>query len=283
MNNMSITQIGENGDNNAFFPSAGGGKICTGKNGKTFVVYATTSGTTVTMSYDGHKWSNGQALPLSRPYMAVDSDGFVHIAGLGEEGVWYFQSQEPNSIDKFSDGEKIYPPNYSALAISEEDTLYYFGSRLPAGAFLKKPKGGKWSQPCTVVNGGIYPGIACHGSSIHVIYCGWNHIPALYEGVYYMKSEDGGKTWQKSDGTPLKLPVQHGSGQEELLSLTQNTGGGESNTHNLCIMVDNEGKTHVLYWYSRPYFIAFGTASGGSPEATTDAIWCGTASRAGCR
>ncbi|MBM3213105.1 hypothetical protein FJZ33_12845 [Candidatus Poribacteria bacterium] len=248
MNNISITRIGENGDNNAFFPSAGGGKICTGKDGKTFVVYATTSGTTATMSYDGHKWINGQILPLSRPYMAVDSDGFVHIAGLGEEGVWHFQSQEPNTIDKFSDGEKIYPLNYSALAISEDDTLYYFGSRLPAGAFLKKPKGEEWSQPCTVVNGGIYPGVACHGSSIHVIYCGWNHIPALYEGVYYMRSEDGGKTWQKSDGTPLKLPIQHRSGQEELLSLTQNTGGGESNTHDLCIMVDNEGKPHVLYW-----------------------------------
>ena len=156
MDNILITQIGEDGDNNAFFPSPGGGKICTGKDGRTFVVYANASGTTITMSYDGQTWNKGQILPLSRPYMVVDSGGFIHIAGLGEEGIWYFQSLEPNSVDHFSDGERIYPTNYSALAIGADDTL--------------------------------------------------------------------------------------------------------------CIMVDCEGKPHILYWYSRPYFIAFGTASGSSPE-----------------
>jgi len=136
MNNILITQISENGDNNAFFPSAGSGKICTGEDGRTFVVYASVSGATTIMCYDGNTWSSGQILPLSRSYMVTDSDGFIHIAGLGEEGIWYFQSQEPNSIAAFTDGERIYPPNYSALAISANDTLYYFGSRLAAGAFL---------------------------------------------------------------------------------------------------------------------------------------------------
>jgi hypothetical protein len=276
MNNIRITQIGTDGDNNAFFPSPGGGKICTGKDGKsTIVAYASDSGA-VTLSFDGEVWSRGALLPISRPYMVVDSTGFIHIFGPGEKGVWHFQSQKPNSeftndrsglmVAHFDNGERIYPPNYSAAAIDAEDTLYYFGAGLEGFAFMKKPKGGSWTTPFKLVTGGIYPGVFSYNSTLHLIYCGWNPISQLYEGVYYMKSEDKGETWQKSDGTSLNLPVQHKSGQEEQLCLTQNTGGGEANTHDLCIMVDREGKVHVLYWYSRPYFIAFGTAAGGKEE-----------------
>lgn len=59
MNKIRINQIGTDGDNNAFFPSPGGGKICTGKDGKsTFVAYASASGA-VTLSFDGYERKGG--------------------------------------------------------------------------------------------------------------------------------------------------------------------------------------------------------------------------------
>jgi hypothetical protein len=265
-----IRQIGTDGDNNAFFPSPGGGKIVTAADGRTLVTYATGAGSAI-LAFDGEKWERGDLVPIARPYLVQDSAGFLHLFGLhaehrGQE-VWHFQSREPHSF-QFDAGERVYAKNYSAATVDADDTLYYFGAGLEAFGFRKKRRGGGWSPTVNLASGPyIYPGVVCEGSTLHLLCCGWNNRSALYEGVYYIRSEDRGASWQASDGTPLDLPVVWNSGHLETLTATQRIGIGEANTHDLCLTVDRDGVAHVLYWYTRPYCIAFGTASGGQPEA----------------
>ena len=265
-----LQQLASDGDNNAFFPSAAGGKILATSDGGTVLGYATPQGSVLWRK--GEKgWARGALLPIQRPYLVQDQGGFLHVFGLrsvrSAQEVWHFTGSQPQVVGQFDEGEKVYEKNYSAAVLGNDGTIYYFGAGLDAFGFREKHVGGSWSLTRALASGPcIYPAAVCRGESIHLIFCGWNPGPALYEGVFYIRSDDRGATWRRSDGRALALPVDWKSGELEQLSGTQNTGGGEANTHNLSLLVDRAGRPHVLYWYSRPYGIAFGAASGAKAE-----------------
>ncbi|MSU36788.1 MAG: hypothetical protein EXS36_17155 [Pedosphaera sp.] len=265
-----IRQIADDGDNNAFFPSAAAGKLFGVGDGSTVMGYATQKGAAL-WRQEGGVWRRGTLLPIQRPYLVEDTEGFVHAFGLEDRGrgqeIWHYTAREPHAVSRFDEGERIYEKNYSAAVSGDDGTLYYFGAGLKTFGFREKPRGGTWSDTHTVAAGScIYPAAVCRGQSIHLIFCGWNGSPALYEGIYYMRSDDRGASWRRSDGRALTLPADWKSPEIEILSGTQATGGGEANTHNLSLLVDRTDRPHILYWYSRPYGIAFGTASGSDPE-----------------
>lgn len=265
-----IRRLANDGDNNAFFPSAAAGKLFGLGDGSTVMGYATGQGAALWRQMGGI-WQRGTLLPIQRPYLVEDAEGFVHAFGLEDRGrgqeIWHYTGLMPHSVSRFDAGERVYEKNYSAAAIGDDGTLYYFGAGLKTFGFREKPRGGAWSDTRTLATGScIYPAVVCRGRSIHLIFCGWNAGPALYEGIYYMRSDDRGTSWHRSDGRALGLPVDWKSSEMESLSSSQATGGGEANTHNLSLLVDQAARPHVLYWYSRPYGIAFGAASGSKPE-----------------
>ncbi len=271
-----VKQLANDGDNNAFFPSAAGGKLLGSSDGTTLLGYATQKGSAIWQRRD-HAWLRGATLPIQRPYLVEDQQGFLHAFGLEDRGhgqeIWHYTARRPHAIADFDDGERVYQKNYSAAAVGDNGTLYYFGAGLDAVVgFREKTRGGEWSRTRHIISGtGIYPGVVCRGNSMHLIFCGWNGGPALYEGVYYIRSNDRGATWCRSDDRMLQTPVDWRSGELELLntvgqSNSKNPAGGEANTHPLNLLVDQANRPHVLYWFSRPYFIAFGTGSGHEAE-----------------
>ncbi len=271
-----IKQLAADGDNNALFPSAAGGKLLASSDGTTLMGYATPKGSATWQRRD-NVWQRGALLPIQRPYLVEDKDGFLHAFGLQDKGrgqeVWHYTARRPHAITHFDEGERVYQKNYSAATIGDNGTLYYFGAGLDATiGFREKTRGGVWSDTRNLVDGAcIYPGVVCRGNSMHLIFCGWNGGPALYEGVYYLRSNDHGATWCRSDDRVLQTPVDWKSGDLELLNTVgqsnpKNPTGGEANTHPLNLIVDRENRPHVLYWFSRPYFTAFGTASGREAE-----------------
>jgi hypothetical protein len=108
---------------------------------------------------------------------------------------------------------------------------------------------------------------------LHLILCPWNEFSSIYDVMYYMRSDDHGRTWSKTDGSPIELPlrpwpVEHGGGgnESETISVRGQPAGGESNTLVHSVGVDELGQLHLLYSFCRPYFIAVGPSLGDPVE-----------------
>lgn len=207
---------------------------------------------TVGEAYDNH----------GGPALAVDSHGFLHIAYYPHHHPFrYRKSKRPNDASEWEKeiqfGERC---TYPTLVCGGDDTLYFTCRRSFSGKswqvelWTKRPDG-DWCGPTPIVRS-RYNGYAHFqeslawspdGRSLH--FCCRFHEKSdggaygRLQTVAYMISHDSGRTWQRTDGTPIKTPAT----AEDLDVLAR---GGVDHVRILragAMAVDRSGKPHVLY------------------------------------
>jgi hypothetical protein len=157
--------------------------------------------------------------------LAADSRGILHCITGGHGAVVYTHTVRPADVAAWTEREVISPEGtYSMMVIDRQDRLYVFYRREWVNLEMRsRPAGGPWDPPVhiasTTGNKGFYiMGLALGNEpgrqSLHVV----GHFygePDAYGLAWpkenygyrirpwYIRSLDGGATWEKADGTPL--------------------------------------------------------------------------------
>lgn len=160
--------------------------------------------------------------------LAADSRGVLHAVSGGHGAVIYTHSLRPADASAWSPPETVSAEGtYNMMVVDRADRLYVFYRREWVNLEMRsRPAGGPWDPPvpigATTGNKGFYiMGIALGNEpgrqSLHVA----GHFygePEAYGLAWpkenygyrirpwYIRSLDGGATWEKADGTPLRTP-----------------------------------------------------------------------------
>jgi len=203
---------------------------------------------------------------LARAHMKTDETGQIHIVGTRGRELCYLRidaNRKPESInlDTLAD---VCPAVGLDIAWTPESPLIVAPGPEPRTLALYSPAN---NTPPRVLARRMraHPLLSydANRKRLHLVFCGWNDYSNFYDVVYYMRSDDSGRTWTKADGTPIPVPFECGGSEPEpdvLSGRGQNT-GAESNTLPHCLELDADGRPHVLYSFCRPYFIAMGPAT----------------------
>jgi hypothetical protein len=160
--------------------------------------------------------------------LAADSRGVLHCVSGGHGAVVYTRTVRPADAGTWTAPEIVSAEGtYNMMVVDREDRLYVFYRREWVNLEMRsRPAGGPWDPPVhiasTTGDKGFYiMGIALGNEpgrqSLHVV----GHFygePEAYGLAWpkekygyrirpwYIRSLDGGATWEKADGTPLPLP-----------------------------------------------------------------------------
>ncbi len=202
-------------------------RIITG-GGKIFVTWLDNSLTAKIMSYDitASTWSNvytvgNGADDKSGPVITMDSSGNIYFAYGPNNGLFTFtRTVSPYDISAwqrtrtFGDAAA-----YPSLVCDNTDTLHcaYKGGKTPQSLmFQTYTNGNIWTNPLEIVNCGANSSYTQYGNSLAVSSNGDLHLGFhIYDynivkaGKYvgYLRSKDGGRTWETVNGTPVNLPA----------------------------------------------------------------------------
>jgi len=203
---------------------------------KTYIVYAASDDHPRILYYDHTSNSfseivniGGSALDYHGiPVIAVDSDGYIHVF-YGHYPLYYKKSTNPYDITSWGSERVIADEGVYQNAYFHGGTLYLlFLYRYVVGSdyqlvFKKSTDGGSsWSSltKLTDFNLGGSEDIL-YGKYIidsnGVIHAAWSWYKTSLNkrvNIYYMKSEDGGSTWKKADGTVLSIPVDESTAEK---------------------------------------------------------------------
>lgn len=207
---------------------------------------------TVGEAYDNH----------GGPALSVDSEGFLHIVYYPHHHPFrYRKSKRPNDASEWEDeiqfGQRC---TYPTLVCGPDNTLYFTCRR----SYSNKPwevelwtkrLDGDWEGPFPIARS-RHRGYAHFQESL-----AWSpdhrllHLCCRFhektdkggygrlQTVAYMVSEDCGKTWRRSDGSAIELPVT-----AETVERLASGGGNEARELRAGGMtVDAAGKPHLVY------------------------------------
>lgn len=176
------------------------------------------------------------------PAMTADADGYLHIFyGPHHDPMRYRKSKRPNDSSEWEPevrfAEKL---SYPVVLCAKDGTLlmtarrYTEGRRTCEVQLWEKPPGAEWRQRSTLLRS-RYLDYAQFGESLawgpdhRTIHLGCRYYETAeekgtepWQTVGYLRSDDAGHTWTKSDGTPVTLPVT--ADKIEVLD----SGGGKS-------------------------------------------------------
>lgn len=197
--------------------------------------------------------------------IAVDADGGVHVVGnmhgdplryvrsaAGGFGTW--ETRPAPAVD----GDVTYP----AFTALPDGTLLFWCRVGEAGRGrivlnALDPGASVWRRVGTLLDGrpsGENPylnhiAIDPRSGVIHLLF-EWRSGGDVMttNDVGYARSTDGGRTWETSDGTPLRLPITHASA--ETVIDTRPTGSGLENQGGLT--VDARGRPHGVVVFDLP-------------------------------
>ncbi len=208
---------------------------------------------TVGEGYDNH----------GGPALTIDSEGYLHIASFPHHHAFrYRRSKRPNDASEWEEeiqfGEKL---TYPTLICGPDNTLYFTARR----SFKEKPwevelwskkPGRDWSRKGAILRS-RHKGYAHFQESL-----AWGpdhktlHLCCRFhensdknaygrlQTVGYMKSEDFGKTWRRSDGEKIQTPAS----VDEIDALTKGGVDREVQLRAGCLAVDPKtGVPHLIY------------------------------------
>ena len=197
------------------------------------------------------------------PALTVDSEGYLHIASFPHHHAFrYRRSKRPNDASEWGEeiqfGEKL---TYPTLVCGPDNTLYFTARRSFSGKpweveLWSKNPGQDWSR-----NGAIlrsrHKGYAHFQESL-----AWGpdhrtlHLCCRFhensdrnaygrlQTVAYMKTEDFGKTWRRSDGAKIQTPAS----VDEIEVLAKGGVDREVGLRAGCMAVDpKNGVPHLIY------------------------------------
>ena len=179
---------------------------------------------TVGPGYDNH----------GGPSLTADSKGHLHMIYYPHHHPFrYRRSARPNDVSEWTEeiqfGERCTYP--SVVCTPDDDLILTCRERTDTQWVLNlyhKPPDGEWQRPRTLVRGNAPGGYARwqgalvlgpDGHTVHMSFMVYDQVVAESEtptggdakgsgyAVGYLRSRDGGKTWERSDGTPVRLPA----------------------------------------------------------------------------
>jgi hypothetical protein len=192
------------------------------------------------------------------PALTVDSKGHLHIVYFPHHHPFrYRQSVRPNDASEWSDevqfGERL---TYSSLLCGPDDTLYFAcrqsGEPWTLNFYRKRPEG-EWEGPTVVLHGDQPGGYTRWQASIafspardviHMSYMIYESSDGPGYLIGYLRTPDGGQTWEHSDGTQVDLPARPAT-----VEAVQRSGSakGPEDYRAGSIAVDAEGRPWLLY------------------------------------
>ena len=220
-----------------------------------------------TLDRKSGQWSPAYAVGAAKdnhggPALTIDSEGYLHIAYFTHHDPFrYRRSKRPNDASAWEDevlfGERL---TYPTMICGQDNTLYFTARR----SFH--------DQPWTVELWEKKPGRDwnCVGPIMHSRHKGYSHFQeslawgpdhrtihlccrfheksdknsyGRLQTVAYMKSDDFGRTWKRSNGSIIKGPIT----PDNIEVLVQ---GGEDFKQTLragCLAVSRAGKPQLIY------------------------------------
>ena len=204
----------------------------------------------------------------ARPVIAVDRQGYLHVVLSGHNSpVTYCRSVRPNDSSEWTKAEDLGRGTYPVVTVAVDGTLLATMRVSPRWAgvdlFAKKP-GKPWKKrsrllyrdPKYPAYAGYQTGLAWSPDrkTLHIVmdfYESYDTYKArgAHQAICYMRSPDGGHTWEKSDGTPVQLPAR----PEQMDTIARHQGPGRKDLPPPVILaqgslvVDGRGTPHVLY------------------------------------
>ena len=191
--------------------------------------------------------------------LAVDPLGHVHVAGnMHTDQLRYIRTERPGRYDRWvtpAMGGENQSVTYPAFVALPDGTLLFFRREgLPGRGQLvldRLPSGDtEWQHVGVIVDGipsseGPYfqhVAVDPDTGSIHLAWL-WRQGPtsAGNNDVSYMRSDDRGASWTRSDGTPIELPAVHDTAE-----LVLDTGSRSGLLNNGGMIVDADGRPHMV-------------------------------------
>jgi len=244
------------------------------KHGTIFVGYydhssgAVSDTETVGYPSDYVQYPNYAGYPIdvshAKPSIAIDNNGYIYVFyGSHNSPLTYRKSNNPEDITSFSSLRVLssvqgtYP---SPIVTDDNKIIVLYRQDDKDLAYIESSDGGEtWSDPTELIdaeNAGAYPWIYPEAivlgsespvQSIHILGSRRIDSDGSFEGLYYLKSTDGGSTWKKADDTTVTLPatvstvdiVDTGWGYPANMKL---------NSSNVPYIVYNQNKT---YYFSK--------------------------------
>ena len=176
----------------------------------------------------------------ARGVMTIDAEGYLHcvLGGHGSAVTWC-QSLRPNDSSQWTEPEDVGVGTYPVFICAPDGTLYLTlrgmgAERHQRGLDIcRKPPGGAWEPARRIVklaeeHGQAYAGFhmqmdVAPDGALHIIvdfYEGEDDFGrGLHQAACYACSRDGGATWQKADGSNVRLPAR----PEDMDTLARNT------------------------------------------------------------
>ena len=161
----------------------------------------------------------------TRPNIAVDSRGYLHVVTREQ----YTRSVHPNDASRWTEPVELYGRYecYPGIVCGPDDTLYVITGQNPGHVgmdFYVKPAGkNKWDyrgmlfrKPKEYKHYAAYHHGIAWGPDHRTLHMsteafmgihGGRELRGHHQAIVYMRSHDFGKTWEKVDGTPIKLPA----------------------------------------------------------------------------
>jgi len=157
------------------------------------------------------------------PALTIDSEGYLHIAYYPHHHpMRYRRSVRPNDASEWTPAVEIGTrATYPTLVCGPDDTLY-LTHRVSSkeepwwvDLYTKTKGAADWSEPTRILQadeGGYAHFMETlawgpSGKTLHLATRLYGGDPPRGHTVGYMKSDDGGATWTKRDGSPITLPA----------------------------------------------------------------------------
>ena len=228
-----VKTISETGSEAA--TNGGGGKLAT-RGGKTHVVwqdstedgYINRAGTYHRDSgeFEGPYRLNRGVDNHARPNIVMDPEGYLHVLLSGHNSpVTYLRSQRPGDASAWTDPVNVGEGTYPIPVCGPDGTLYLTlrsANRWNGVHFYRKRPDGEWQKiahlverdPALTGYAAFHNGLALgDDGALHAVIDFYEsggvwENRGLHQAIAYMRSEDGGETWTRADGTPVSLPAR---------------------------------------------------------------------------
>jgi hypothetical protein len=244
-----------------------------------------------TIVHDWKQWAvkPGQAADAHRnPTLCIDGDGYlwVFVSGHGDKG-YIYRSQKPYSVERFEQiaaSPMTYPnawwiPNkgFFLFFTKYDNHRESFWTTSPAGKGFADSETWKspgqlnsWTvgQEAGKPGHGNYQFTGAQGSRVATALNNWIGRTRDRSNLFYLQSDDMGKTWQTADGKTFDTPIR----EVHCSALVRDFWGEHLQVYIQHLAFDRQGRPAILFLTSP----AGQTKEGpGGPRTWTIAHWRG--------
>ena len=156
----------------------------------------------------------------SGPGITMDSEGYLYALFGPHCGVFQFRkSVRPCDAGEWTPVERFGEHDtYPGLVCNVDDTLHLTcrGEEPPRKAlYRRRPGNGDWSAALALVDSAVPDGYTQYGSTFAIAPDGTIHFgfhifdmhPEAGKAIGYLRSRDGGETWETATGVRVEVPV----------------------------------------------------------------------------